>query len=298
MKARFFSHGKCDICKSEQKEMISEFGSQNLVRCKGCRLVYFDKQCNNFSDLYDQEYFSKGRNNKANYANYEEMGDKNIIKSNFRFAYDFINSKSESIGRSKKNLLDIGAGYGHFIKYLPNNIIARAVEVSKLACSQIKSAGMKVYQGDFLDIKTGGKYDFITAFDVIEHQIHLRNFIKKVYSSLADGGYFIFTTPDYGSIFNKILKKRAPTIQPNYHNYYFDKPWVIRNFPSFGYRIVSIDTTYFARLTVAQAWLLASFAFPWINKINMLKFAEDIQFGKMVIPCMRLGGIQVIAQKQ
>lgn len=260
-------------------------------------MVYFDKQHDNLSNLYDQEYFSKGISNKANYANYEEMGDKKIIQTNFRFAYDFINSKSESRGRSKKTLLDIGAGYGHFIKYLPGNILAEAAEVSKLACSQIKSAGIKVYRGDFLDIKTGKKYDFITAFDVIEHQIHLRNFHKKVYSTLIDGGYFIFTTPDYGSIFNKVLRNRVPTIQPNYHNYYFEKPWIIRNFPTFGFRIVSINTTYFARLTVAQAWLLASFAFPRINTVDVVKFAKDSGLGRIVIPCLRLGGIQVIAQK-
>lgn len=279
----------CDICGCLDFNIIFKIGTQKLVKCKKCKLVFFDKQRDDLLNLYDKDYFLKSEGGWESYLNCNETGSKNIIKTNFKFAYDFIQKNS-----GKKNLLDVGAGYGHFIKYLPPGIRAEAVEINPQAARTVKELGIKVYEDDFQNVKFSKKYAFITSFDVIEHQINLKKYLEKVHSLLDKNGYFILTTPDYGSIFNKILGRHATTIRPSYHNYYFEKRWIENNFPLFGFKIVRIRTSYFTKTSLKHILVLASLSFPQIKKVD---FIQRTPLAKIVLPFFRLGGLQIIAQK-
>lgn len=287
---RYFAHKKCNICGNSNNKVILNLGEQNLVRCSSCNLFYLNKQKINLENLYNENYFFKNKNDKTNCFNY--YGNEQLLESDFKFAYNYINNNYK-----KYNLLDVGAGCGDFLKYLPKDKYFEAVEVSKYGTKRIREMGIKVYEDDFINAKIEKKFDIITSFDVIEHQILLDKYLNKINDLLKKDGIFIFTTPDYGTIFNKIFGKRAPAIQPLYHNYYFDKQWIKKMFPSFGFELVDIRTTYLTRMTLGHILLIGLSKIPFIKNIPILKAINKYKIFKNTIPFFRFGGINAIYKK-
>ena len=116
-------------------------------------------------------------------------------------------------------------------------------------------------------------------------------------SLLNKEGVFIFTTPDYGTFFNKMFGVHAPTIQPLYHNYYFDKKWIRENLPQFGFKIIYLKTTHFEPMNIGTVLLYLTFAIPFLKRIHLLKFAKFIRVESIIIPFIRFGGLECIVKK-
>lgn len=291
---KYIYHKECNVCGSKERRVIYSYDYQNLVQCNKCKLSYLDKQRVDLEKLYDAGYYNTNTDNAvANYVDYR-IQEKVTLK-NFKFAYEYLKASGS---KKKKKLLEIGAGFGYFLKYLPRNIICEAIEISKEAIAEIKKQDdVIVHQGDFLKIGISGKFDFIVSFDAIEHQIYLDRYLKKVNSLLEKDGIFIFTTPDFSSLFNKIVGKNSPLIQLRYHNYYLDKKWLKTNILDFGFRIVSLKTVYIKDVDIGYIILMASFIFPIISKLGLLRIITHYKINDIVIPFIKFGEIECILQK-
>lgn len=289
-------HKCCNICKSSHSLLLYSIGDQNLLKCLKCGLVYFDKIRCDLGNLYNADYYIKSESNNAIYFNYYSFNQEILMKGNFGFAYKFI---EENIKDYKKyNLLDVGSGFGYFINYLSRKVEASAVEVSKKGAEECRRLGIKVYKGDFIKYPILKKFDFITAFDVMEHQIDLKKFYKRAASLLKPEGVLIFTVPNIGSVFNKILGKRAPAVQPPYHNYYFDLDWFKKNLPDLGWEIISLKKIFVAKITIDHLMLMSGIAFPQIANNKIFKTLRKYKLGAKIIPFIRMGGIEGIIQKK
>lgn len=294
MERKFIIHSFCNFCSSRKKLKLFSFGKQNLILCKGCYLIFFDKQRIDLENLYNEGYYSLNDNNDtANYANYQSQ-EKTILKD-FAFAYNFIKKNND---KGSNNLLEIGPGFGYFLKHLPGTLSYEAVEVSKNAVLNARKGKIKIYEGDFLKIPIKRKYDYIVAFDVIEHQIYIKKFLEKIHLILKPNGIFIFTTPDYGSLLNRIFRKNAPTIQPMYHNYYFNQKWLKKNLRLMDFKIEFIKTVHITYLSIGQIFLMGSFAYPFIKILPLNKILRKLRIDEIIIPFLRFGGIQCIVQKR
>lgn len=285
---------KCSICGERKRVIIFPIGSQNLVICVNCQLIYLDKQRIDIDELYNKNYYKNNeKNSVANYCDYASQ--EKVVKNKFKFAYSYIYKNDVK----NKKLLEIGAGYGFFLKYLSKNLKFYAVEISKLAAGKITENNLSVQVSniDFMKLKLHDNFDFIVSFDVIEHQTDLKKYLIKVHSLLDKKGAFIFTTPDYGAFLNKIFGIHAPTIQPLYHNYYFDQKWIRKNLPKFGFRIIYLKTTHFERMNIGTILLYLTFAIPVLKRIHLLKLAKFIKVESIIIPFIRFGGIECILQK-
>lgn len=291
---KYIERNECNYCKGKKIKIVHKLNGQKIVQCRKCLLVYIDKQRADLETLYGKDYYLKSESNMlANYTDYRDQ--EKIVKHNFRFAYGYI---IKNMTRDKNKLLDVGAGFGYFIKYLPSNIESQAVEVSKEAVRSLEiNTKAKVYNGDFLDVDIGSKFDFIVSYDVIEHQNNLIEYLCKIKTLLKKNGIFILTTPDFDSLINKIFGKTAPLIQPLYHNYYFTKDWLRYNMPNIGYKIIYLRTSYIAKSSVGNIILLGCFAFPFFRKIRILEFAKKIKINNITIPFIRFGGIECILQR-
>lgn len=294
MKAKYLNHKKCNFCKSSNKVLRYRLGVQNMVQCSNCMLVYVDKQRVDLEGLYNESYYKADEgNSRANYMDYQNR--KELARKNFSFAYDYISSNSKG---NKKTLLEIGAGFGYFLALLPKSIHCSAIEISKEAVEEIKrNTNAKVYKGDFLDTHIRNKFNFIVSFDVIEHQVFLLEYLKKIHSLLKTNSVFAFTTPDFGSPLNKVFGKHAPAIQPLYHNYYFDKNWIKKNVPQLGYEIIYIKTVYIAEMDLGYIFVMTSFIIPIIYKMGLFRIIKKINVEKIKFPFFRLGGIECILRK-
>lgn len=294
MKSRYIFLKKCNFCGDSNRGIIYRFERQRIVCCDTCHLIYLDKQRIDLKNLYDRGYYLKSESSVvANYTDYKNQ--EKVVKENFRFAYKFIERNMDS---GKNTLLDIGAGFGYFIKYLPKKIQCKVIEVSKEAAEAIRSnTNAKVYEGNFLDVNIKNKFNMIVSFDVIEHQNNLKKYLNKVNLLLKKNGMFMFTTPDFDSRLNKIFKQNAPLIQPLYHNYYFDKNWIKKNIPKLGYEIISIKTVYLVKLNIGHIILMGYFAIPWLKRIRLLEFVSWLNINNITIPFIRFGGIECILKK-
>lgn len=274
--------------------VIYKLSRQKIVQCVRCSLVYIDKQRIDLENLYNKNYYLKSDTNMlANYSDYRDQ--EKIVKRNFNFAYNYV---EKNMNKERNKLLDIGAGFGYFIKNLPDKIVSEAVEVSKEAVEGLKvNTKAKIHKGDFLKVNIKSKFNFIVSYDVIEHQNDLTGYLYKIKSLLEDNGVVILTTPDFGSPINKILGKKAPLIQPFYHNYYFTKEWFNKNMSSFGYKIISIKTSYLAKSSVGNIFLLGSFSFPFFRKNFIFKIIKFLKIYNITVPFFRYGGIECIMQK-
>jgi ubiquinone/menaquinone biosynthesis C-methylase UbiE len=110
-----------------------------------------------------------------------------------------------------KVYMDIGCSDGE-LTYL----IAKAVKANKIigididaeALKRAKAKGIDTY---LLDVDkdalpcTDDSVDFITALDIIEHLINPDNLLREARRCLKKGGYFLITTPNMASWYNRIL---------------------------------------------------------------------------------------------
>jgi len=256
--------------------------------------MYLDRQHLDEEILYEGIYYKAKENGKHGFYSDYALEEK-VAKKKFSFASSYINNYSSK----KSKFLEIGCGYGYFLELLNKEIDTSAVEISKKAAKETlkNNPKTKVYNSDFLKVAINNKFNFIAAFDVIEHQNDLKFFLSKVHSMLESDGFFIFTTPDYGTIFNKIFAKHAPAVQPLYHNYYFKREWLIKNLKNFGFRIIFLKTSYFEPMDIGYILMNLYSAFPLLAQLPLLRIIRLIKTEKLVIPFFRFGGIECIVQR-
>jgi ubiquinone/menaquinone biosynthesis C-methylase UbiE len=124
-----------------------------------------------------------------------------------------------------KTLLEVINEYIHFAKVYMDvgcsdgeltYLIVKAIKADKVigididieALKRAKAKGIDTY---LLDVDkdtlpcTDDSIDFITALDIIEHLINPDNLLREAWRCLKKGGYFLITTPNMASWYNRIL---------------------------------------------------------------------------------------------
>lgn len=148
------------------------------------------------------------------------------MKNNKKFDYDWINNntshhkylissikkilKEININIKKLELLDVGCGNGYLTKIISNEFSKTiGVDLSQEGIKQAKN-----YINDKLNflntdtenlINKGKKFDFISSFEVIEHQYLPDLFLKNISRLLKNNGYFLVSTPYHGYIKNLLI---------------------------------------------------------------------------------------------
>src|SRR3989338_9644251 len=104
----------CNYCKSPKYKIIfskiTNSKEYRILECQNCSLCYLHPQPSpqEISDLYKKEYFS-GPLGKTGYTNYQEIDSQLYLEAEMRL-------KLIKSYLSRGTLLDIGCGYGHFLK--------------------------------------------------------------------------------------------------------------------------------------------------------------------------------------
>ena len=112
--------------------------------------------------------------------------------------------QQHTIGQAK--ILDVGCFDGRFLAPLTGQHQCKGIEIHPEASARAKLAGVEIVGRDFLEIDS--KYDFITAFDVIEHMTSPLEFVEKCKDSLNPGGYLLVSTGNLDSPSFQLLGSR------------------------------------------------------------------------------------------
>lgn len=104
-------------------------------------------------------------------------------------------------------ILEVGCGTGGFSRLLLRRqydvtVSDRDDTIVKVAMKNIGMSGIKIIKLD-IEKESKGKYDFILAFDVLEHIKNDISAIKNIFNMLKPGGFFIFTVPAIQLLYSK-----------------------------------------------------------------------------------------------
>lgn len=154
--------------------------------------------------------------------------------------YDLI---AKWVGRNKK-ILDVGCGTGEFSKRLSNN--GNKVVGIELSESNYRIAidKIKVYHGDFLEIKIGENFDVVLFGDVLEH-MHCPDKALSKARKLADE--IILCVPNFDFWGAKLLKlfgirKMRSGILDKNHVYYFNKNIIEEMIAENGLKVIEFSS--------------------------------------------------------
>jgi SAM-dependent methyltransferase len=100
--------------------------------------------------------------------------------------------------RKEPRILDVGCAFGRMLRDLPENWHRYGVDSSEYALSVARSEvpGATFVRCE-LPPRELGKFDLITAFDVIEHIADLEPMLERIDQMLVPGGTFLFVVPVY-----------------------------------------------------------------------------------------------------
>ncbi len=296
--SKYLEMSNCVLCgrpASEATVLFELNSDQKLLRC-GCGLIYNDRCRADIEDLYDSNYYEGWEAAcPGGYFSYSQM--ERATNKTDRFASSFIRSRSKDRG-GKIRLLDIGCGYGFFLKQFkgePGMELA-GIEASRVAADKAAEVADDIVHGRFEDVDFSQKsdFDFVAAFEVVEHLLDPVGFLKKANRVLKDGGHLFMSTPDIGSLWFKMLKKRWPGIHPYYHNVYFSKMTLGTVAEKCDFEIVKMRSKNYYYTNIRHVRKRLSELFPVVGKF----FAILKPFDAITVPFLNGGDLQVILRKK
>lgn len=158
---------------------------------------------------FDRQYYKRFFDNKGNV-------DLQIHLNWFDGWFRFINHYVKISQPVKKRVLEIGCGVGAFCRILYDkgfNVIGTDISDFVLAKAKQANPGIHFQKLDIEKvISLNGKFDYVFAFEVMEHLPNTAKALNNIYKAISPKGLFIFSTT---FISNQALKD--PT-HINVHN--------------------------------------------------------------------------------
>jgi len=154
----------------------------NMYRCKNCGLIFSEPLIPGNNEFYNWITLN------SSYYNSE------------RWEYKIVFELTNKIKENNKNLIDIGCGNGDFIKFLKNkiNINVIGIDPTQTSIRACKNFNLKCHCmtiDEFYSKYRRQKFDYITAFHVLEHVNNPKNFIIKILNLLKKNGKIFISTP-------------------------------------------------------------------------------------------------------
>lgn len=237
-----------------------------IVRCCACDVVYK----NPFPD------------NKTLREGYEESIDEEYLAllPERRATFEGVMKEVERYAR-KGRILDVGCAEGTLLELArKRGWEVHGVEPNKhLVVWARKHYGLKVVQGSIeqRSLKRNS-YDVITLLDVIEHVAEPEKFLRRCSELLAPGGLIFISTPDFGSVWSRVMRRKWFYIL-SIHVFYFTQQTLSAVLQRAGFEMVTTKR-YLLRTSLAYvadksrnylgpigstfAWLVR--ALRWENK--------------------------------
>ena len=158
---------------------------------------------------YEEEYF-EGDREKGGYGAYADESGWRLEK-----AARQVRELRDATGLERGRVLDVGSGYGYFrVALAEAGFEHEGLEVSEHGRRVAsESFGQETHAGELDDHwrEWEGRFDALTAFDLIEHVADPTEFLAKAHHVLAPGGFVGLKTPN-------IEAPEADVFGPHYHS--------------------------------------------------------------------------------
>lgn len=188
----------CKICESIRIKKFKTIGNFLLLKCKDCKVIFLQNfyEFTSSENLYDKNYFE-------DYL-YKIEINFDSIKSTARYYLDYI----QHFYREIKSVLDVGAGFGLFVKaFRELGMRAEGVEVSKYSVQVAKEKfGIDLYNGELDKFNSSEKFDLICFYHSFEHIPNPVQTLQAAKNLLSKKGVLWLSLPNVMSL-DRLIKK-------------------------------------------------------------------------------------------
>lgn len=216
----------------------------SVVQCRRCALVYVNPRLNSRSagEIYQDETYGFVRSHLAD---------------------GFVDGRPHAVRvldelaslRAAGRLLDIGCGTGDLL------VAARergwetsGVELSPHAAAIARQRGLDVTVGTVGAARFPARsFDVVAILDVVEHLPDPLAELSEIYRLLRPGGLAVVETPNWNSIYRRLLRQRWAALQPRVHLLYFDRRTLSRLLERAGFEVVRARTEIVALVSPEAA---------------------------------------------
>ncbi len=278
----------CRACGSTSVNPFARIRGFSLARCADCGSATTDAEMGpaHARAYYQASYFRGG-----DYEDYAR--DEAIIKSNFEC---FARKLAPLCANGR--LLEVGCAYGYFLDVARGRWEAEGIDVSEAAIDAARVRhGPRVRCGDLLTASLQPRnYDWIVAWDVLEHLDRPRAYLRRISELLRPGGRVALTTGDFGSLAARLAGRRWRLLTPPSHLTYFTRKGLRLALREAGLEEVSITTAGYERsMSFAFFRMLGAGAsarlFPegssrrrWVERTRFYLDLGDIMFVTAWLP--------------
>lgn len=239
-RTRFISSG-CPACDSENNSAQFEKNGFFYVLCERCDTLFTNPRpglndlIRFYCDSPSSRYWAK-----EFFPPFAEARRKKI----FRPRAEYVAGKLPDLKSSR--IADIGAGFGLFLEELKNawpRADLVAIEPSADMAEICRGKNLKVIESMLEDINPmHGKFDLLTAFELLEH-IHMPfPFAQKMFELLNPGGYIFLTTLNCLGFDIQLLWEKSKSVFPPHHINFFNPSSIAVLLRRLNFEIIEIST--------------------------------------------------------
>ena len=225
----------CALCRGEERVRLFSKGGKDFLGCKSCGLVWVDPLPTpaELSSHYERSYREGG------YSMFADAEDIRQGIAEYRLAV------VQPFARPGR-WLDVGCSGGQFIEAAQKaGVEAEGLDLSAGAIARARERGLTAHHSSVENFAPERPFETITAFDVIEHSLDPRAFVKCCHTWLVPRGTLVLTLPDVGSIYPRLLMRRHWFYYaPHEHLFYFDRRTISRLLSEEGFVVDQVSRTY------------------------------------------------------
>jgi 2-polyprenyl-3-methyl-5-hydroxy-6-metoxy-1,4-benzoquinol methylase len=229
------SRPACTLCGSTESRLRFEKQGRDFLECRGCGLVWIDP----LPTPAEVETRYRNAYSQGEYAAFADAWNTRNLISQHRLG---VIRDQVQPGR----WLDVGCATGSFVAAaIAAGQVAEGLDVSREAVEIARESGLIAHHGRVEDFEPTQLFDTITAFDVLEHAIDPRAFVKRLHGWLGPGGNLVLTLPDVSSIYPMLLMRRHWFFYwPDEHLFYFNPRTIQRLLKEEGFEMKRVTRAY------------------------------------------------------
>ncbi len=207
LKPHFKQIKMCPLCASQEFKKTFEVKGLKISKCSQCGFRFMNPCLNDegMGLLYKNSKILIETNPAL--ESYYEYGVGNMKSKTYQDYVKVLSLLERVYPVSEKpKLFEIGYGSGAFLKEARE----RGWQVDGTDTSEdnfrlLTNEGVTVQLGSFDDFEvSSNKYQAVALWDVIEHTISPKDFIRKAYEMLVPGGLLVIVTPNVSGLLNKV----------------------------------------------------------------------------------------------
>lgn len=191
------------------------------MSCRECGLRYLNPRV--------KESVLKGRYERGSYfsgGGASGYDDYYLQETSLRLTFRRFLRNLKKLVPQAQNLLEVGCGYGFFLDEAKGFFPGRTgIELSAAAATTAQNtSSTRVHIGSVHSLPPDMKdFDVIVMINVIEHVYEPLALLVRLRERLTAGGIVVLATPDIGSFWYKIMKKRWPSFKIPEHVAFYDR---------------------------------------------------------------------------